>query len=116
MARIVTENDIGKGLAIEANKLVAKVSAAAGNAIQATEEGLFVAAPTAPTAPTVDVHLAGAEYVKATKTLKLKLSDDTTVEAPLADLLAKDALNDTLRGEEVQSLAGVTLGYLMKAD
>lgn len=113
MARIVTENDIGKGLAIEGNKLVAKVSDAAGNAIQATEEGLFVATPTA---PTVDVHLAGAEYVKATKTLKLKLSDSTEVEAPLADLLAKDALNETLRGEEVQSLAGVTLGYLMKAD
>lgn len=113
MARIVTENDIGKGLAIEANKLVAKVSTASGNAIQATEEGLFV--PT-PTAPTVDVHLAGAEYDKKTKTLKLKLSDDTTVDATLAELLAKDALNETLRGEEVQSLAGVTLGYLMKAD
>ena len=113
MARIVTENDIGKGLAIEANKLVAKVSAAAGNAIQATEEGLFVATPAA---PAVDVHLAGAEYEAATKTLKLKLSDDTTVEAPLAELLTKDALNETLRGEEVQSLAGVTLGYLMKAD
>lgn len=113
MARIVTENDIGKGLAIEGNKLVAKVSTASGNAIQATEEGLFVATPAA---PTVDVHLAGAEYVKATKTLKLKLSDDTTVDAPLAELLAKDALNETLRGEEVQSLAGVTLGYLMKAD
>ena len=40
MARIVTENDIGKGLAIEDNKLVAKVSTASGNAIQATEEGL----------------------------------------------------------------------------
>lgn len=113
MAKIVTENDIGKGLAIEDNKLVAKVSAAAGNAIQATEEGLFVAHPAA---PSVDVHLAGAEYVKATKTLKLKLSDDTIVDAPLAELLAKDALNETLRGEEVQSLAGVTLGYLMKAD
>ena len=113
MAKIVTENDIGKGLAIEGNKLVAKVSAAAGNAIQATEEGLFVAPPAA---PSVDVHLAGAEYVKATKTLKLKLSDNTEVEAPLAELLAKDALNETLRGEEVQSLAGVTLGYLMKAD
>lgn len=113
MARIVTENDIGKGLAIEDNKLVAKVSTASGNAIQATEEGLFV--PT-PAAPTVDVHLAGAEYDKKTKTLKLKLSDDTTVDAPLAELLAKDALNDTLRGEEVLSLAGVTLGYLMKAD
>lgn len=113
MARIVTENDIGKGLAIEGNKLVAKVSTASGNVIQATEEGLFV--PT-PTAPTVDVHLAGAEYVKDTKTLRLKLSDDTTVDAPLAELLAKDALNETLRGEEVQSLAGVTLGYFMKAD
>ena len=113
MARIVTENDIGKGLAIEDNKLVAKVSTASGNAIQATEEGLFV--PT-PAAATVDVHLAGAEYDKKTKTLKLKLSDDTTVEAPLAELLAKDALNDTLRGEKVESLAGVTLGYLMKAD
>ena len=66
MARIVTENDIGKGLAIEDNKLVAKVSTASGNAIQATEEGLFV--PT-PTAPTVDVHLAGAEYDKKTRTL-----------------------------------------------
>ena len=76
MARIVTENDIGKGLAIEGDKLVAKVSAAAGNAIQATEEGLFVAPPAA---ATVDVHLAGAEYDKKTKTLKLKLSDDTTV-------------------------------------
>lgn len=113
MARIVTENDIGKGLAIEGNKLVAKVSDAAGNAIQATEEGLFVAPPAA---TPVDVHLAGAEYVKATKTLKLKLSDNTEVEAPLAELLAKDALNDTLRGEKVESLAGVTLGYLMKAD
>jgi hypothetical protein len=113
MARIVTENDIGKGLAIEANKLVAKVSAAAGNAIQATEEGLFVAAPAT---PTVDVHLAGAEYDAATKTLKLKLSDDTTVEAPLADLLAKDALNGVLRGEEIQSLGGLTMGHLMKAD
>lgn len=113
MARIVTENDIGKGLAIEDNKLVAKVSAAAGNAIQATEQGLFVATPAT---PTVDVHLAGAEYEAATKTLKLKLSDDTTVEAPLAELLTKDALNGVLRGEEIQSLSGVTLGYLMKAD
>ena len=113
MARIVTENDIGKGLAIEDNKLVAKVSAASGNAIQATEDGLFVAQPAA---AAVDVHLAGAEYVKATKTLKLKLSDNTEVDAPLDELLAKDALNETLRGEEVQSLAGVTLGYLMKAD
>lgn len=82
MAKIVTENDIGKGLAIEGNKMVAKVSAAAGNAIQATEEGLFVPTPT----------------------------------APLAELRAKDALNDTLRGEKVESLAGATLGYLMKAD
>lgn len=113
MARIVTENDIGKGLAIEGDKLVAKVSAAAGNAIQATEEGLFVAPPAA---ATVDVHLAGAEYDKKSKTLKLKLSDDTTVDAPLAELLAKDALNDTLRGEEVLSLAGVKLGYLMKTE
>ena len=113
MAKIVTENDIGKGLAIEGDKLVAKVSAAAGNAIQATEAGLFVPTPTA--AP-VDVHLAGAEYDKTTKTLKLKLSDNTVVDAPLAELLAKDALNDTLRGEEVQSLAGVKLGHLMKAD
>lgn len=113
MVKIVTENDIGKGLAIEASKLVAKVSAAAGNAIQATDEGLFV--PT-PAAPTVDVHLAGAEYEATTKTLKLKLSDDTTVDAPLAELLTKDALNDVLRGEEVQSLAGVKLGHLMKAE
>lgn len=113
MVKIVTENDIGKGLAIEESKLVAKVSAAAGNAIQATDEGLFVATPAA---PTVDVHLAGAEYEAAAKTLKLKLSDNTTVEAPLADLLAKDALNATLRGEEVQSLAGVKLGHLMKAE
>lgn len=113
MVKIVTENDIGKGLAIEGDKLVAKVSSADGNAIQATEDGLFVA-PTA--APTVDVHLSGAEYEAATKTLKLKLSDDTVVDAPLADLLAKDALNETLRGEEVQSLAGVKLGHLMKAD
>ena len=105
MVKIVTENDIGKGLAIEESKLVAKVSAAAGNAIQATDEGLFVATPAA---PTVDVHLAGA--------LKLKLSDDTTVEAPWTELLAKDALNETLRGEEVQSLAGTKLGYFMKAE
>lgn len=113
MARIVTENDIGKGLAIEDNKLVAKVSAAAGNAIQATDEGLFVATPAA---PTVDVSLTDAEYDKNTKNLKLKLSNDSIVYAPLGDLLAKDALNETLRGEEVQSLSGVTLGYLMKAD
>lgn len=113
MVKIVTENDIGKGLAIEGDKLVAKVSAADGNAIQATEDGLFVATTAA---PTVDVHLAGAEYEAATKTLKLKLTDDTTVDAPLAELLAKDALNETLRGEEVQSLAGVKLGHLMLAD
>lgn len=113
MVKIVTENDIGKGLAIEGDKLVAKVSAADGNAIQATEDGLFVAPPTA--AP-VDVHLAGAEYDKTTKTLKLKLSDNTEVDTPLAELLAKDALNETLRGEGVQSLAGVKLGHLMLAD
>lgn len=110
MVKIVTENDIGKGLAIEDSKLVAKVSAAAGNAIQATEEGLFVSTPA------VDVHLSGASYNKATKNLTLTLSDNTTVEAPLAELLAKDALNDVLRGEEVQSLAGTKLGYLMKAE
>lgn len=91
LIKVVTENDIGKGLAIENTKLVAKgikEIAVQGNDIVVTkydDSTENVALP----AQTVDVKLTGAELVDET-TLKLTLSDGSELRVDLAKFLNID--------------------------
>lgn len=151
LIKVVTENDIGKGLAIEETKLVAKgikQIAVQGNDIVVTkydDSTENVALP----AQTVDVKLTGAELEGET-TLKLTLSDNSEFRVDLAKFLNIDTdtkptavsltgttlqidlsdstnvqtdiatalqnyINTNVKGEEVQSLGGVKLGYFIKA-
>ena len=151
LIKVVTENDIGNGLAIENTKLVAKgikQIAVQGNEIVVTkydDSTENVALP----AQTVDVKLTGAELVGET-TLKLTLSDNSEFRVELAKFLNVDTntkptavsltgttlqidlsdstnvqtdiatalqnyINTNVKGDEVQSLGGVKLGYFIKA-
>lgn len=151
LIKVVTENDIGNGLAIENTKLVAKgikQIAVQGNDIVVTkydDSTENVALP----AQTVDVKLTGAELVDET-TLKLTLSDNSEFRVELAKFLNVDTntkptavsltgttlqidlsdstnvqtdiatalqnyINTNVKGDEVQSLGGAKLGYLIKA-
>lgn len=151
LIKVVTENDIGKGLAIENTKLVAKgikQIAVQGNDIVVTkydDSTENVALP----AQTVDVKLTGAELVDET-TLKLTLSDNSEFRVDLAKFLNVDTntkptavsltgttlqidlsdgtnvqtdiatalqnyIDTNVKGDEVQSLGGVKLGYFIKA-
>ena len=151
LIKVVTENDIGKGLAIENTKLVAKgikQLAVQGNEIIVTkydDSTENVALP----AQTVDVKLTGAELVDET-TLKLTLSDNSEFRVELAKFLNVDTntkptavsltgttlqidlsdstnvqtdiatalqnyIDTNVKGDEVQSLGGVKLGYFVKA-
>lgn len=151
LIKVVTENDIGKGLAIENTKLVAKgikQIAVQGNDIVVTkydDSTENVALP----AQTVDVKLTGAELVDET-TLKLTLSDNSEFRVDLAKFLNIDTntkptavsltgttlqidlsdgtnvqtdiatalqnyIDTNVKGDEVQSLGGVKLGYFIKA-
>ena len=151
LIKVVTENDIGKGLAIENTKLVAKgikQIAVQGNDIVVTkydDSTENVALP----AQTVDVKLTGAELEGET-TLKLTLSDNSEFRVELAKFLNVDTntkptavsltgttlqidlsdstnvqtdiatalqnyINTNVKGDEVQSLGGVKLGYFIKA-
>ena len=106
LIKVVTENDIGKGLAIENTKLVAKgikQIAVQGNEIVVTkydDSTENVALP----AQTVDVKLTGAELVDET-TLKLTLSDNSELRVDLSKFLNIDT--DTK--PTAVSLAGTTL-------
>lgn len=151
LIKVVTENDIGKGLAIENTKLVAKgikQIAVQGNDIVVTkydDSTENVALP----AQTVDVKLTGAELVDETKlkltlsdnselrvdlakflnidtdtkptavsltgtTLQIDLSDSTNVQTDIATAL-QNYIDANVKGDEVQSLGGVKLGYFIKA-
>ena len=155
LIKVVTENDIGNGLAIENTKLVAKgikQITVQGNDIVVTkydDSTEYVALP----AQTVDVKLSGVELEGET-TLKLTLSDGSELRVDLAKFLNIDtdtkptavslavsltgttlqidlsdgtnvrtdiatALQDyidiNVKGDEVQSLGGVKLGYFIKA-
>ena len=151
LIKVVTENDIGKGLAIENTKLVAKgikQIAVQGNEIVVTkydDSTENVALP----AQTVDVKLTGAELVDET-TLKLTLSDNSELRVDLSKFLNIDTdtkptavslagttlqidlsdgtnvqtniatalqnyIDTNVKGDEVQSLGGAKLGYLIKA-
>jgi len=151
LIKVVTENDIGNGLAIENTKLVAKgikQIAVQGNDIVVTkydDSTENVALP----AQTVDVKLTGAELVDET-TLKLTLSDNSEFRVNLAKFLNVDTntkptavsltgttlqidlsdgtnvqtdiatalqnyIDTNVKGDEVQSLGGVKLGYFIKA-
>ena len=151
LIKVVTENDIGKGLAIENTKLVAKgikQIAVQGNEIVVTkydDSTENVALP----AQTVDVKLTGAELVDETTlkltlsdnselrvdlskflnidtdtkptavslagtTLQIDLSDSTNVQTDIATAL-QNYINTNVKGDEVQSLGGVKLGYFIKA-
>ena len=151
LIKVVTEKDIGNGLAIENTKLVAKgikQIAVQGNDIVVTkydDSTENVALP----AQTVDVKLTGAELVDET-TLKLTLSDNSEFRVELAKFLNVDTntkppalsltgttlqidlsdstnvqtdiatalqnyINTNVKGDEVQSLGGVKLGYFVKA-
>lgn len=151
LIKVVTENDIGNGLAIENTKLVAKgikQIAVQGNDIVVTkydDSTENVALP----AQTVDVKLTGAELVDETTlkltlsdnsefrvelakflnvdtntkptavsltgtTLQIDLSDDTNVQTDIATAL-QNYINTNVKGDEVQSLGGVKLGYFIKA-
>ena len=106
LIKVVTENDIGNGLAIENTKLVAKgikQIAVQGNDIVVTkydDSTENVALP----AQTVDVKLTGAELVDET-TLKLTLSDNSELRVDLSKFLNIDT--DTK--PTAVSLAGTTL-------
>ena len=106
LIKVVTENDIGKGLAIENTKLVAKgikQIAVQGNDIVVTkydDSTENVALP----AQTVDVKLTGAELVDET-TLKLTLSDNSELRVDLSKFLNIDT--DTK--PTAVSLTGTTL-------
>ena len=151
LIKVVTENDIGNGLAIENTKLVAKgvkKIAVQGNEIVVTkydDSTENVALP----AQTVDVKLTGAELVDETTlkltlsdgselrvdlakflnidtdtkpttvsltgtTLQINLSDGTNVQTDIATAL-QDYIDTNVKGDEVQSLGGVKLGYFIKA-
>ena len=151
LIKVVTEKDIGNGLAIENTKLVAKgikQIAVQGNDIVVTkydDSTENVALP----AQTVDVKLTGAELEGET-TLKLTLSDNSEFRVELAKFLNVDTntkptavsltgttlqidlsdstnvqtdiatalqnyINTNVKGDEVQSLGGAKLGYLIKA-
>lgn len=151
LIKVVTENDIGKGLAIEETKLVAKgikQIAVQGNDIVVTkydDSTENVALP----AQTVDVKLTGAELVNETTlkltlsdnseltvdlskflnidtntkptavsltgtTLQIDLSDSTNVQTDIATAL-QNYIDTNVKGDEVQSLGGVKLGYFIKA-
>ena len=106
LIKVVTENDIGKGLAIEETKLVAKgikQIAVQGNDIVVTkydDSTENVALP----AQTVDVKLTGAELEGET-TLKLTLSDNSEFRVELAKFLNVD----TNTKPTAVSLTGTTL-------
>ena len=106
LIKVVTENDIGKGLAIENTKLVAKgikAVAVQGNDIVVTkydDSTENVALP----AQTVDVKLTGAELEGET-TLKLTLSDNSEFRVELAKFLNVD----TNTKPTAVSLTGTTL-------
>ena len=106
LIKVVTENDIGKGLAIENTKLVAKgikQIAVQGNDIVVTkydDSTENVALP----AQTVDVKLTGAELEGET-TLKLTLSDNSEFRVELAKFLNVD----TNTKPTAVSLTGTTL-------
>ena len=106
LIKVVTENDIGNGLAIENTKLVAKgikQIAVQGNDIVVTkydDSTENVALP----AQTVDVKLTGAELVDET-TLKLTLSDNSEFRVELAKFLNVD----TNTKPTAVSLTGTTL-------
>ena len=106
LIKVVTENDIGKGLAIENTKLVAKgikQIAVQGNEIVVTkydDSTENVALP----AQTVDVKLTGAELEGET-TLKLTLSDNSEFRVELAKFLNVD----TNTKPTAVSLTGTTL-------
>ena len=106
LIKVVTENDIGKGLAIEETKLVAKgikQIAVQGNDIVVTkydDSTENVALP----AQTVDVKLTGAELEGET-TLKLTLSDGSELRVELAKFLNVD----TNTKPTAVSLTGTTL-------
>lgn len=143
--KVVTENDIGNGLAIEESKLVAKgyVDATINedNELVLTDaagEETKLALPK----QQVDVKLASAKMLDDGETLELTLSDGSVVTVSLATLMNTDTVPtaiaieettfkltlsdgneltadikqalDTIKGEELQSLGGVSLGYLMK--
>ena len=151
LIKVVTENDIGNGLAIENTKLVAKgikQITVQGNDIVVTkydDSTENVALP----AQTVDVKLTGAELEGET-TLKLTLSDSSELRVDLAKFLnvntdtkpiavfltgttlqidlsdttfvqtdiataLQDYIDTNVKGDEVQSLGGVKLGYFIKA-
>ena len=151
LIKVVTENDIGKGLAIELDKLVAtgiKAVAVQGNELVITkydDSTENVALP----AQTVDVKLTSAGLVDETTleltlsdgsvfrvdlvnlfnidtdtkptavsltgtTLQIALSDGTNVQTDIATAL-QNYIDTNVKGDEVQSLGGVRLGYFIKA-
>lgn len=106
LIKVVTENDIGKGLAIEDTKLVAKgikQIAVQGNDIVVTKYDDTTENVALP-AQTVDVKLTGAELVDET-TLKLTLSDNSELRVDLSKFLNVD----TNTKPTAVSLTGTTL-------
>ena len=106
LIKVVTENDIGRGLAIELNKLVAtgiKAVAVQGNELVITKYDDSTENVTLP-AQTVDVKLTDAGLVDET-TLKLTLSDGSEFRVDLAKFLNIDT--DTK--PTAVSLTGTTL-------
>lgn len=136
IVKLVSENNIGEGLHVEDSKLKAKVD---GVTVVLNEQGQLTAV-----AP-IDVKLSGLEVVDDTilratlsdsttvdvslseflnvdtntyptsitrdgNILKLHLNTGSSVDYDLTSFI-----NDQVKGDEVQDLAGNTLGYFIKA-
>lgn len=128
--KVVTENDISKGLKIEDGKLIVEVD----NTTIRIEGNQLVAVPQ----NTVDMRITGIQ--PNGDKLQITVADEngensTTIETTLAGLLAistadgnlaeKDAtgilvtptkVKEAIKGDMLQSLGGVDLGYLIAKD
>lgn len=135
VVKIISENNIGNGLHIEDSKLKVKVD---GTSVRFNSNNALEAVQS------VDIRLAGLEIVNDTtlratltdgttkevslekflnvdtntyptsvtregKTVKINLNNGTSVSYDLTALI-----NEEIKGEEVQDLAGTTLGYFIK--
>lgn len=92
--KLVTENDIGKGLKIENQKLVAMgiktitVDKAQNQLVVTSTEDVETRVELP--AQTIDVKLQGAEVLADSTTLRLTLTDNTQIDVDLAKFLNID--------------------------
>ncbi|WP_439327606.1 hypothetical protein [Lonepinella sp. BR2357] len=123
--KVVTELDIGKGLEIADAKVQAKVD---GKTVIIGEDGALKAVFDVP----VDIHLKNATLAGTTVTFEMENGESKTLD--LANLIqvaqgenllkqgdtglsvSADDVITAIKGEELQSLGGKTIGYLLKTE